>query len=139
VICPAGAGHARSLSRRYATILTQPPQRFPDRVTADRKPLTELLSGRELRSNGIDGADDLILQGAHDLEIERVIRLDGGIARRVFVSVFDPIGKTRQAAATANKTTIVLRYMISPIGRSPTDALSNGLGLMKINREINSR
>ena len=56
-------------------VLAKQPQRLADRVPANRKPLAELFFGRKLRADRIDPFDDLILQGAHDLEIQRLVGL----------------------------------------------------------------
>ena len=91
---------ARSLSRRHEVVFAQSSQRFADGVAAHGESLAQIILGRELRSHRIHAADDFLLQGARDLEIERVVGFDvgrratrgaafSGFDRCAFVAIFD--------------------------------------------------
>ena len=71
---------ACSLSRRDEVVFAQSSQRFADGIATDGKTLTQIIFGRELRSHRIHATDDLFLQRARDLQIQRIVRF--GIGRR---------------------------------------------------------
>ena len=56
-------------ARRHQVVLAQSPQCLPNGVAADRKPLTQLVFGRQLRSHRVHAVHDLFPQGARDLQV----------------------------------------------------------------------